>query len=220
MTDATAGIATKTNEPVAHPAETAHATEPSGRQWLRGGIRDVSLLFLGALLALAADTWRDSHQRANRVAGALASIRAELVANTDEVSRARTRHIHVVDTLLFYSQRHMVPDSTVYLGGIFNPGRVTSTAWESARETGVLADMDYRIVLKVAPAYEAQERYRALSEAVNESIIIDMRRDGVATVFRDRFAQFIPLARDFANRERTLANRYGDALAHLDSLTR
>ena len=66
----------------------------------------------------------------------------------------------------------------------------------------------------------AQERYRALSEAVNQSIIIDMRRDGVAAVFRERFAQFIPLARDFANRERTLVNRYGEALAHLDSLTR
>jgi len=198
----------------------AHGTGSSGRLWWRGALRDIAFVILGGMVALVGDSWRDSRQRDKRVAGALASIRAELVANAEGVSSARARHLHVVDTLRYYSARHAVPDSTVYLGGVFNPGQVTSTAWQSARETGVLGDMDYRIVLAVAPAYERQERYRALGEAVNQSIIIDMRRDGITTVFRDHFAQFIPLAGDFANRERTLADLYRSTLAHLDSLTR
>jgi hypothetical protein len=195
-------------------------TGSSNRLGVRGPLRDILLVLLGGMVALVGDTWRDSRQRDKRVAGALASIRAELVANAEHVGSARARHLRVVDTLRYYTARHTVPDSTVYLGGVFNPGNVTSTAWQSARETGVLADMDYRIVLAVAPAYETQERYRALGEAVNQSIIIDMRREGLTTVFRDRFAQFIPLASDFANRERTLADLYRATLAHLDSLTR
>jgi hypothetical protein len=195
-------------------------TGSSNRLGVRGPLRDILLVLLGGMVALVGDTWRDSRQRDKRVAGALASIRAELVANAENVGSARARHLRVVDTLRYYTVRHAVPDSTVYLGGVFNPGNVTSTAWQSAHETGVLADMDYRIVLAVAPAYETQERYRALGEAVNQSIIIDMRREGLTTVFRDRFAQFIPLASDFANRERTLADLYRATLAHLDSLTR
>jgi hypothetical protein len=177
-------------------------------------------VLLGGLVALGADTWRDARQRDRRVAGTLASIRAELEANAERVAAARAHHLRVVDTLRHYSDRHTVPDSTVYLGGIFNPSQPTSTAWQSARETGVLADIDYRIVLAIAPAYETQERYRALGESVGQSIIIDMRRDGVTAIFRDRFARFIPLALDFANREWVLADRYRATLAHLDSLTR
>lgn len=198
----------------------AHGTGSSGRLSWRGALRDIAFVILGSMVALVGDTWRDSRQRDERVARALASIRAELVANAERVSSARARHLRVVDTLRYYSARHVVPDSAVYLGGVFNPGQLTSTAWQSAGATGVLGDMDYRIVLAVAPAYERQERYRALGEAVNHSIIIDMRRDGITTVFRDHFAQFIPLAGDFANRERTLSDMYRTTLVHLDSLTR
>jgi hypothetical protein len=216
MTSPTTGVSETPPRDVGLP----RGTGSSNRLGLRGPLRDILLVLLGGMVALAGDTWRDSRQRDKRVAGALESIRAELVANAENVGRARARHLRVVDTLRYYTARHAVPDSTVYLGGVFNPGNVTSTAWQSARETGVLADMDYRIVLAVAPAYETQERYRALGEAVNQSIIIDMRREGLTTVFRDRFAQFIPLASDFANRERTLADLYRATLAHLDSLTR
>ena len=216
MTSPTTGVSETPPRDVGIP----RGTGSSNRLGVRGPLRDILLVLLGGMVALVGDTWRDSRQRDRRVAGALASIRAELVANAENVGSARARHLRVVDTLRYYIARHAVPDSTVYLGGVFNPGNVTSTAWQSARETGVLADMDYRIVLAVAPAYETQERYRALGEAVNQSIIIDMRREGLTTVFRDRFAQFIPLASDFANRERTLADLYRATLAHLDSLTR
>ena len=40
----------------------------------------------------------------------------------------------------------------------------------------------------------------------------DVRHDGMNVVLRDRFAQFIPLDFDFANRERSLLKVYGKAL--------
>ena len=202
-------------------ARTTVSREPApDRRWSRGALRDITLLLLGGLVALGGDTWRDARQRDKRVTSTLASIRAELETNAELVANARAHHLRVVDTLRYYSDHNTVPDSTVYLGGVFNPSQLTSTAWQSARETGVLADIDYRIVLAIAPAYENQERYRALGESVTQSIMIDMRRDGVTAIFRDRFARFIPLAVDFANRERVLADKYRATLAQLDSLTR
>jgi hypothetical protein len=211
--------ATEVSEPPSRDVARAEGAGSTGRLSWQGALRDIALVILGGMVALADDTWRDARQRDERVAAALASIRAELLANAEGVNGARARHLHVVDTLGYYSTRHMMPDSNVYLGGVFNPALVTSSAWQSARETGVLGDMDYRIVLAVAPAYERQERYRALGEGVNQSILIDMRRDRTTTVFRDHFAQFIPLARDFANRERVLADLYRSTLPRLDSLT-
>ena len=59
------------------------------------------------------------------------SIRAELETNAERVANARAHHLRVVDTLRYYSDHDTVPDSTVYLGGIFNPTQLTSTAWQS-----------------------------------------------------------------------------------------
>ena len=73
-------------------------------------------------------------------------------------------------------------------------------------------------VLSIAPAYEAQDRYRALAEAMNTAIMTDVRRDGMNTVLRDRFAQFVPLDLDFSNRERVLLEHYQKALARLDQV--
>jgi hypothetical protein len=92
---------------------------------------------------------------------------------------------------------------------------VTNIAWQAARETGVLADIPLSVVLSVAPAYDTQERYRGLTDAMAVSILADMRRDGVDAVSRDHFAQFIPLEIDFGHREDALLSKYRVALAQL-----
>ena len=102
-------------------------------------------------------------------------------------------------------------------GGIFNPATISGVAWQAARESGVLSNMKYSTILLLAPTYEAQERYRALSDAVNQSLVNDVRRDGMDRVMRDRFAQFIDLATDFKNREGTLLERYRTTLKELDA---
>jgi hypothetical protein len=201
------------------PAEHLDASPPAPsparrrRTSVPPAVRDVLLVVLGAALALAVDEWRDARQRAGRVSAALAGIRDELQGNARRVEAARARHRRVADTLGALLARGARPTPQVYLNPMFSPALVTSTAWQAARETGALADMPLPTVLRLAPAYEAQERYRALGEALVVGIMHDVRSNGMDGVLRDRFGQFIPLAVDFGNREGVLLEHYRRALA-------
>jgi hypothetical protein len=202
------------------PEVTEHTAGAGGSRrasWRRGPARDVLLVVLGAGLAIGADEWRDARQRADRVTGALTGIATELREDSVRVAAARERHLVIVDTLGVFAGRRALPPREIYLYGMFNPAPVSSTAWQAARETGALGDMPLPIVLGLARVYESQERYRALADAIVVGIMNDVRRDGMDLVMRDRFTQFIPLATDFANRERNLLEHYGRALALLAS---
>jgi hypothetical protein len=194
----------------------ASQTEGGPRARWRGQVpRDLALIVVGALLAFASEEVRDARHRRARIDAAVASIRDELTANQTLVARAREHHSFLVDTLGKLLARHRQPDVSIYSNGMFNPAMVTSIAWQAARETGVLGDMPLATVLSIAPVYEAQERYRTMTEAMSAGIMSDVRRDGMETVLRDRFAQFVPLDVDFANRESALLDRYSKALAQL-----
>jgi hypothetical protein len=195
----------------------AGATDPNAKWRVPALARDILLIVLGAILAFGVEQVRDTRNRKERVAEALLSIRAEIVANTELVELARVHHLHVIDTLQYYLARHELPPRQVVYGGIFNPATISGVAWQAARESGVLSNMKYGTILLLAPTYEAQERYRALSDAVGQSIENDVRRDGIDRVLRDRFAQFISLATDFKNREGTLLERYRTTLKELDA---
>jgi hypothetical protein len=175
-------------------------------------VRDVLLVVLGAALALGVDEWRDAREKAARARTALAGIRDELRENARRVAAARRRHVWVADTLGVLAARGATPAPSVYTNPMFNPALVTSTAWQAARETGALADLPLATVLRLAPAYEAQERYRTLGEAIVVGVMGDVRRDGMDGVLRERFRQFIPLAVDFSNREQVLGREYARAL--------
>jgi len=193
-------------------------TTDSNSRWRVPALaRDVLLIVLGAILAFGVEETRDARNRKERVAEALLSIRAEIVTNTELVERARVHHLHVIDTLQYYLAQHELPPRQVVYGGIFNPATISGVAWQAARESGVLSNMKYSTILLLAPTYEAQERYRALSDAVNQSLVNDVRRDGMDRVMRDRFAPFIDLATDFKNREGTLLERYRTTLKELDA---
>lgn len=185
------------------------------RRWRRQVPRDLVLIIVGALLAFASEELRDSRSRRSRVSAAMASIRDELAENQRLVRAAEAHHRFLSDTLAKLAAHHAQPDVAIYSNGMWNPAIVTSTAWQAARETGTLADMPMATVLQLAPAYEAQDRYRTLAEAMVTAIMGDVRRDGMDTVLRQRFAQFIPLDVDFANREARLLDVYAKALGQL-----
>jgi hypothetical protein len=187
-------------------------------RWRERIPRDLVLIVVGALLAFASEEVRDARQRRARIHAAVASIRDELMANRSLVAHALERHRLLADTLGKLLARHQQPDVGIYTNSMWNPAIVTSVAWQAARETGALGDMPLATVLSVAPVYEAQERYRAMTEAVNSAILNDARRDGMDTVLRDRFAQFIPLDVDFSHREQALLEVYSKALAQLDQV--
>jgi len=181
--------------------------------------RDAGLLLIGATLALGADQWRESRAQERRTALALASIRAELTENIARVERARSHHLMMADTLEGYARRRELPPERVYFGGLFNPALVLSTAWQTARETGALSELPYSLVLRLAPVYETQEKYRGLGEALGQGVMLEAQRRGALTVFRDNFANFVLIEKDFSNREAVLARNYRAALAALDSLS-
>lgn len=193
-------------------------TKSPARHSLRPLVRDVLLLLVGAVVALGADQWRESRAEARRTALAVASIRAELRENLDRVEVARAHHLVMADTLAAYERRRAFPPESVYFGGVFRPALLLSTAWQIARETGALSQLPYALVLRLAPVYESQEKYRALGEALGQGVMLEAQRRGALPVFRDGFAHFILLDKDFSNREAVLARSYRRALATLDSV--
>jgi hypothetical protein len=187
----------------------------SRSRWLARVPRDVVLVVAGALLAFATEEWRDARRQRARVDVAVTSIRNELLQNRTLVANARDHHRHVADTLAKLVTLHLHPDVAIYSNGMWNPAFITSTAWQAARETGALADMPLATVLKIAPVYEAQDRYRAATEALGAAIMNDVRHEGIDAVLRDQFSQFISLDIDFANRESRLLAAYDKALSQL-----
>jgi hypothetical protein len=146
---------------------------------------------------------------------ALQSIHTELEANRESVTRARTHHLSMRDSLRSYTQRHETLPVRIYLGGVFNPAQAQSTAWESARETGVTTDLPFDLVLTLSRIYDRQTRYRALGDALNQDILAQVRREGVEPVLRDRPTSLMSLEEDFANRELVLLRGYDSVLVAL-----
>src|SRR5687768_12499068 len=173
------------------------STTSPARHTLRPLVRDVVLLLIGAVLALGADQWSEARADERRRSLAVASIRAELAENLTRVESARVHHLMMADTLSGYEQRRELPPERVYFGGVFKPALVLSTAWQTARETGALSQLPYALVLRLAPVYESQEKYRALGEALGHGVLLDAQRRGALAVFRDNFANFVMIEQDF-----------------------
>jgi hypothetical protein len=88
-------------------------------------------------------------------------------------------------------------------------------AWESARETGVVGNLSYELVLELSRVYDAQSRYRALADGLVQDIMIQIRREGADPVLRDGSTGFISIQEDFSNREQHLLDAYRSILARL-----
>jgi hypothetical protein len=178
------------------------------------------LIVLSVLLALGVNQWQDSRRRKAQAAVALQSIQAELEANRESVSRARNNHLSMKDSLQSYTQRRETLPERIYLGGVFKPAATYSTAWDSARETGVTTDLPFQLVLALSRVYDRQARYRALGEALGQDLMMQVRREGFEPVLRDRPASLMALEEDFANRESVLLQGYDSVLDALKDRTR
>jgi hypothetical protein len=198
---------------------TAVEWAPTGvRRWTSRVPRDVLLLIGGALLALSVEEFRDARHRRARTRESINSIRSEIRANILLVAKAREHHAFLVDTLQKLADARRFPDKGIYTSSMFAPANVTNVAWSLARESGTLADVPLTTVLLVATAYDMQDRYQLLGDGVAATTLEQARREGVVTMLRDHFAQFIPLEADFRNREGGLLRRYTVALIQLDRL--
>ena len=193
----------------------AAASVPRWRAWLPKALFEAALIVLSVLLALVVNEWRERRQQAKRAEIALQSIQSELRENLENVKRARANHLAMQESVRSYTSRGQVPPPPVYLGGIFNPALVSSSAWESAREAGVTSNVPYGLVLELSWVYAEQARYRALGDDLVQDLMSQIRREGMEPVLRDRSMNFIPLQEDFANREQRLTEVYERVLDEL-----
>ena len=180
-------------------------------------VRDVLLVVLGAGLALAAEEWRDRRAIRHRQDVVLASVRAEIAANLERVKRAEIRHRTTLDTLQSYQTRHRVPSDSLLLSGVFNPAHPLSTAWETARDTKVIGELPYPIVLRLSALYEQQEQYSRINGVLDEALMTRIQAEGLQAAFLSRWSNLIFLNRDFMGRAEGLENRYTATLTFLDS---
>lgn len=198
---------------------TMNATDPvsAHTRHILNIVRDILLVVLGAGLALAAEEWRDRRAIRHRQDIAITSVRAEIAANLERVKRAQVRHRTTIDTLQSYQTRHAVPSDSLLLSGVFNPAHPLSTAWETARDTKVIGEFPYAIVLRLSALYEQQEQYSRISAALDEALTIRIESEGLQTAFLDRWTNLIFLNKDFMGRAEGLDSRYTRTLAFLDS---
>lgn len=184
--------------------------------WLPRMLVESVLIVFSVLFALAMDQWRTERTRAEQAVIALRSVRTELEQNLENVHGARSNHIAMRDSLNRYIALQEPPPSHVYLHGIFNPAPILDIAWESAREAGTTADLPYELVLDLAHVYYWQGRYRAIGDALVEDMMMQVRREGMEAVLRDRAATFVSIQEDFATREAALIEEYERVLAILE----
>jgi type II secretory pathway pseudopilin PulG len=173
------------------------------------------LIVLSVLFALVLDRWSRERDQRRELALAVESIRSELAANKAAVQLASRRHAAWHDSLQTYFARGELPPERVYYGGLFNPAGVLSVAWESARESGAAGRLQHDVRLLLSGTYDYQARYRALGDAIVQSVYADVHRRGGVAVFRDGYANFMLLTQDFAGREERLAQAYDSTLAGL-----
>ncbi len=118
---------------------------------------EATMVVFAVLVALAVDEWRAERELRGQVVRARAAIEAELASNRDELLASLPTVSTVHDDLRDMARR-MRAGETVREWAI--EARIpdfSDAAWETARQTGVMAHMEYAWVLQTARVYETQE---------------------------------------------------------------
>lgn len=186
------------------------------REALRSALFEAAFVVLGVVLALAANEWRKSAERAERAEHALAGIVDELRTNREAVASALAYHQGLTATIRELSATSGSPDAATFSRGFVAPAAVYATAWESAAATGVLEDMDFGVVLDLSRLYAHQERYEVQARGVSSVIYGELYRGGTEAVV-ENYRNLASLIYSFAYRERELLDLYDRTLTELDA---
>jgi hypothetical protein len=168
---------------------------------------EIISIVIAVLLALAAGQAVDAFRAAQRTHEALGQIRQE-IANDDTVLRA----VHPLHVRLGLAFERTVGDAAPHG---FNPFGGTTTAWELARGTDVLAGVPYSVRSALQTRYAEVQNLDALNAAM-------LGRLEVATTDQDPNFYFTAFAlqlmfKDIEFSERRLAS---DDRAALDALAK
>lgn len=197
------------------PERARASVRPPLRSWMPRAIFESSLIVFSVLLALLLNEWRAGVAQQGRVDQAVAAIRSELEENQRLVHEAREYHLRLAESFSASAEAGAeTPDMRLMTQGILAPAHVLRTAWESAQNADLLAQLPYDTILTLSSLYARQAEYEGLSRALSQLAYEQVVREGFDAVVR-QYARFILLQRDFAGREEVLGEYYGEALEAL-----
>jgi hypothetical protein len=180
--------------------------------WLPRVLFESTLIVFSVLLALALNEWRAGAVQRQRVAQAVAAIRAEVEENGRLTRDALAYHEELAESFSGSVARgDAMPDMDVITQGLLAPARVLRTAWEAMQNAGLAAELSYDLMLTLSRAYAQQAEYEALSRFMVGAAYERALEEGLERMI-SLYPNYILLQRDFAGRERMLLREYDAAL--------
>ena len=173
---------------------------------------EATFVVLGVVLALAANEWRQSREERRRASVATTAIAAELQANRAALVTASQYHTQLLDSLRAQRPATWRPSPWMFPRGFVAPAQLSSTAWQSAADAGVVEHMPYKAVLRLSRAYADQSRYEHQAQTIGQVIYAELYRDGVEGI-TGNYRNLGNLIGSFLYREKQLIAVFDSTLA-------
>jgi hypothetical protein len=172
---------------------------------------EATFVVLGVVLALAANELRQGRQDHRRATVATTAIAAELQSNRAALVSASRYHTELLDSLRVNRPANWRPSAWMFPRGFVAPAQLSSTAWESAGDAGVVEHMPYPVVLRLSRAYADQNRYEHQAQSIGSVIYAELYRNGVEGV-TGNYRNLGNLIGSFLYREKHLIALYDSTL--------
>ena len=183
---------------------------------LRSAFFEAAFVVLGVVLALAANEWRENVKAREVADSALEDIVAELQANLDLLRESRTYHNERVGIIQGKLRAGETVTGDDFPRGFVMPAFVTRTAWEVAKTSGVMADMDYATALDISHVYDQLEHYTRQTDMVGGLIYGAIFSEGIGGV-ADKPMNLMSIIYTFIYRENQVIAKVEGALAKYGS---
>jgi hypothetical protein len=186
------------------------------RSTVRSAFFEALFVVFGVILALAANEWRENVKAQKLADAALESIVTELEANLELVKASREYHEGLVQMLQTKMGTAEAPSPNEFPRGFINPAWVTETAWEVAKETGVLADFEYQTVLTLSATYGRFQHYTKQADMAGELVYGKLFAEGTQGIAAKPM-NLMTIIYTFIFRERQLEESLSATLTELNS---
>ena len=181
------------------------------RDSLRKAFFEAFFVVFGVILALGANEWRQNAAADRRADEALVTIEAELASNRELVRASMEYHQGQVALLVERMKAGEPVYPREFPKGFVFPAQIAHTAWEVAKETGAIANMDYETVLELSTVYAAHDRYLIQSETIGGLIYKKMLEGGIEAI-TDNHKNLMSIIYTFVYKEIALLEVYDGTL--------
>ncbi|MDC6350899.1 hypothetical protein PP178_05000 [Zeaxanthinibacter sp. PT1] len=179
-------------------------------------ILEAFLVVLGVVLAFSINQCRENRDVNNHAAHALETVYREVENNRELIVKNLEYHRYLVDTLKFYvGKDSLLPPISLFNGGFIAQRQPLATAWEAARATDALRNMEYGTVLELSELYQLQQRYDFQARAIGDQLYGLMIQQGIKSIL-DKSDNLFNIIYMFIYREEQLLSAYATFLKDKD----